>query len=93
MVKNPSATQETLVRSLGQEDPLEKGMQPSPVLLAGEFHGQRSLVPLFEKFKPPNQLVVGEGRGILYFSLKLGEKNVKTLAYNRSQMLSRSELP
>ena len=49
-------------------------MQPTPVLLPGEFHGQRSLVPLFEKFKPPNQLVVGEGRGILYFSLKLGEK-------------------
>ena len=26
MVKNPSAMQETWVRSLGQEDPLEKGM-------------------------------------------------------------------
>ena len=26
MVKNPGATQETRVRSLGQEDPLEKGM-------------------------------------------------------------------
>ena len=25
MVKNPSVMQETLVRSLGQEDPLEKG--------------------------------------------------------------------
>ena len=26
MVKNPPAKQETWVRSLGQEDPLEKGM-------------------------------------------------------------------
>ena len=26
LVKNPSALQETLVRSLGQEDPLEEGM-------------------------------------------------------------------
>ena len=38
MVKNT----ETRVRS--PKDPLEKGMQPTPVLLPGEFHGQRSLV-------------------------------------------------
>ena len=31
------------VRSLGQEDPLEKGMA-TPVFLPEEFHGQRSLV-------------------------------------------------
>ena len=31
------------VRSLGQEDPLVKGMLPTPVFLLGEFHGQRSL--------------------------------------------------
>ena len=30
MVKNPPATRETWVRSLGQEDPLEEGMQPTP---------------------------------------------------------------
>ena len=29
---------------LGWEDPLEEGMQPTPVFLPGEFHGQRSLV-------------------------------------------------
>ena len=29
---------------LGQEDPLEKGMQPTLVFLPGEVHGQRSLV-------------------------------------------------
>ena len=36
--------QEMWVQSLGQEDPLEKEMQPTPVSLPGKFHGQRSLV-------------------------------------------------
>ena len=36
-------TQEAWVRSLGWEDPLEKGWQPTPVFLSGESHGQRSL--------------------------------------------------
>ena len=36
-------TQETQVQSLGQEDPLEEEVQPTPVLLPGESHGQRSL--------------------------------------------------
>ena len=39
-VKNLPVRQETMVRSLGWEDPLEKG---SPVFWPGEFHGQRSL--------------------------------------------------
>ena len=43
MVKNLPAMQETRVQSLGQEDPLEKGWLPTPVL-SGESHGQRSLV-------------------------------------------------
>ena len=81
MVKNLPTVQETQVQSLDWEDPLEKGMQPTPVLLPGEFHGQRSLVPLFEKFKPPNQSVVGDGRHSL-LQPKTGGKNVKTLAYN-----------
>ena len=33
--------QETQVLSLGWKDPLEKEMQPTPVFLPGEFHGQR----------------------------------------------------
>ena len=41
VVKSPPAMRETWVCSLGQEDPLEKG---TPVSLAGESHGQRSLV-------------------------------------------------
>ena len=34
MVKNPPAVQETQVRSLGQEDPLEKGMATHSSILA-----------------------------------------------------------
>jgi len=43
-VKNLPVVQETRVRSLGQEDPLEKGITPAPVFMSGESHGQRSLV-------------------------------------------------
>ena len=35
-------SQEMWIRSLGQEDPLEKGIL-TPVFLPGEFHGQRNL--------------------------------------------------
>jgi hypothetical protein len=44
MVKRLSAMRETWVRFLGWEDPLEKEMQPPPVLSPGKSHGQRSLV-------------------------------------------------
>ena len=43
-VKKPSATQETQVRSLGQEDPLKKEMAIHPVFLSRKSNGQRSLV-------------------------------------------------
>ena len=44
MVRKLPAVQETWVQSLGQEDPLEKGMVThSSVLAWREFHGQRSL--------------------------------------------------
>ena len=46
MAKDPTAKQETWVQSLGWEDPLEKGMQPTPVFLPGKSHGQRRLVGL-----------------------------------------------
>ena len=35
--------EETWVRSLDQEDPLEKEMATTPIGLPGESHGQRSL--------------------------------------------------
>ena len=45
MVKNLSVVGETWVQSLGQEDPLEKGMATlTPVFLPGKSCGQRSLV-------------------------------------------------
>ena len=39
LVKYPPAMWETWVRTLGWEDPLEKGMLPTPVFWPGEFHG------------------------------------------------------
>ena len=44
MVKYLPATQETQVQSLGQENPLEKGMATHSRILAWRIHGQRSLV-------------------------------------------------
>ena len=42
-VKNLPVLQETQVQSLGQEEPLEKGLATHSSILPGEFHGQRSL--------------------------------------------------
>ena len=42
-LKRLPAMQETRVQSLGQEDPLERKWQPTPVFLPGESHGWRSL--------------------------------------------------
>ena len=42
IVKNLAAMQGMQVRSLGEEDPLEKGMATNSSGLPGEFHGQRS---------------------------------------------------
>ena len=44
MVKNLHAMQGTWVRSLGGDDPLEKGMETHSSTLAWRIHGQRSLV-------------------------------------------------
>ena len=43
-LKHLPPMQETWVQSLGWEDPLEKEMKPTPVLLPGESHGWRNLV-------------------------------------------------
>ena len=40
-VKNLPSMQETQVQSLGLEALLEKGIQPTPVFLPGEFHDRR----------------------------------------------------
>ena len=44
MVKGLPAMWETLVQSLGQEEPWGREWQPTPVFLPREFHGQKSLV-------------------------------------------------
>ena len=43
-VKESPAKQERCIGSLGQEDPLEKEMTPTPVFLPGKSLGQRSLM-------------------------------------------------
>ena len=43
-VKNLPAVQETQVQSMGQEDPLEKGMAAHSSVLTWRIHGQKSLV-------------------------------------------------
>ena len=42
MVKNLPAMQETQVKSLGQEEPLEEGMATHSVFLPGESCGQKT---------------------------------------------------
>ena len=44
VVKNLPAIQEAQIRSLGQQDPLEKEMATHSSILAWEIPGQRSLV-------------------------------------------------
>ena len=43
IVKNLPAVPDIQVQSLGQEDPMEKGLAIHSVFLPGEFHEQRSL--------------------------------------------------
>ena len=43
-VKNPPVIRNTWIRFLGREDPWRRGWQPTPLLLLGDFHGQKSLV-------------------------------------------------
>ena len=47
MVKNLPAIQETQVRYLGWEDPLERNWQPTPVFLPGEVHQSHPVLLLF----------------------------------------------
>ena len=43
MLKTLPPVQDTWVLSMGREDPLKKGMAPTPIFLPREFHEQRSL--------------------------------------------------
>ena len=55
-VKRLPTMRETRVRSLGQEDLLEKEWQPTPVFLPGESHGQRSLAGYRKELDTTEQL-------------------------------------
>ena len=59
MVKNPPAKQETQVRSLGREDPLEKGMATHSSILAWE-------IPRIEE--PGRLLSMGSPKSGIQFS-------------------------
>ena len=61
-VKNLPAMQEAQVRSLGQEEPLEKGMATHSVFLPGEFCVQRSLVG----YSPWNQKELDTTEGLTF---------------------------
>ena len=75
MVKNLPATQETRVRSLGQEDPLEKGMATHSRFLPGELHVQRSFC-LKETFK--NTCYLHLPVFLLFLSSPINAKKVNT---------------
>ena len=55
MVKHLPAMQENWVRSLGWEEPLEKGIATHSSIVPGDFLGQRSL----EGYSPPGSSVHG----------------------------------
>ena len=58
-VKKPPAMQETHVRSLGRKFPWRRELLPTPVILPGEFHGQRNLVghsPWVTESRTPQRL-------------------------------------
>ena len=62
MVKNLPAMWETWVRPLDQEDPPRRKWQPTPVLLAGELHGQRSL----ESYSPCGHKDLDKSKKLTY---------------------------
>ena len=82
IVKNLTAMQETRVRSLGWEYPLEKGIPP-PVFLPGEFNGHRSLAvysPWGDKESDmTEQLSFIEGRKDLKYCIYLRGKTSQCL--------------
>ena len=56
IVKNLPAMRETWVRSLGWEDPLEKGITTHSSILAWRLHGQRSLGTVHKLGQEPSLL-------------------------------------
>ena len=65
-VKNLPAMQETWVQSLGQGDPLEKGMATHSSILAWRIHGQRRL----EGYSPQGHKISDMTGRLTLFSLQ-----------------------
>ena len=78
-------TQETWVRSLGQEDPLEEEMADTPVFLPGKSHGQRSLegyIPWDHKESDTTEHACITG-----IQASLGDQKIKNSAFNHFFLL------
>ena len=83
MVKNPPTIQETQVQSLGQEDPLEKEVEPHSSFLAWRIPWQRSLVG----YSPGGRVRVGR-------DLATEQQQLDNLLQHRNHtMLIHKELP
>ena len=78
MVKNLTEMQETQVQSLGQEDPLEKGMATQS--LPGEFHGQRSLAG----YSPWGRKALGMTERLIYTHTTEHHKEINNKSTNIS---------
>ena len=61
-------TQETLIPSLGQEDPLEEICQPTPVFLLGEPYRQRSLEGYSQEHLKESDMTARDSLGDLVVS-------------------------
>ena len=76
-VKNLPAMWETQVRSLGQDDPLEKEMATHSIFLPGKSHGQRSLEMLFLLLYPSANSTAGtKGRYYLAVISRLQRQRI-----------------
>ena len=95
-VKRLPAMQETWVRSLGQEDPLEKEMATHSSTLAWKINGQRSLVDyscLQEshlKYKDTLKLKVEERKKIFLANITQNKVEVAILISNRADFQARN---
>ena len=86
-VKRLPSIQETWVRSLGQEDPLEGGIwQPALVFLPGKFHGQRSLAGYnpwgLKESDMTERLTLSLFRSRKEDIIELGEKSETSCVFN-----------
>ena len=71
--------QEMKVQSRGREDSLEEGMQPTPVFLPGESHGQRNLE--------------GHGHGVAETWTRLSTQGYTWTAVNKQELKAVDNLP